>query len=248
MGVFDIVDKFVDGVSDVAEKVKQTAEWVKEIAQTLGLPKLGDIAKTVGEHAGKLVVAPTFVLQEGQKHIEKMLKSCGEGEPVHAMEFFDSGQAFEAAQKPLSGAYPSDQWSGGTAPEAYAKKVREQENRVVALADLDKQLHTLIDREAVLLPPMRNLLRIRHNDLADFGNFTQYMGKIGRYGKGAQYALETAMVASTLAEVIPKYESMQDEADAIARSVAEVGDEYKKIADGVTISDSANDYDPRMPR
>ncbi|MGK2882781.1 MAG: hypothetical protein ACSLE6_19040, partial [Mycobacterium sp.] len=63
----------------------------------------------------------------------------------------------------------------------------------------------------------------------------------------AQYAMEVAMVATTLAQAIPEYEGMQDEADAIARAVAKVGDEYKRIADGVTISDSANDYDPRTP-
>lgn len=247
MGFFDFVDDVVDGVSEVADKVKQTAEWVKEISDNLGLPKLGEIAKTVGEHAGKLVVAPTFVLQEGQKHLERMLKACGEGSPEHAMVFFESGAAFEKAKPLLAGANPSGQWSGGTASEQYAKKNKEQENRVAALAGLDGRLYKLISDEADLLPPMRRSLEIHHKNLADFGNWTQYMGRIGRFGKGAQYALEIAMVADTMAEAIPQYERMQDEADAIARSVGAVADEYKKIADGVTISDSANDFDPRMP-
>lgn len=247
MGVFDFVDDVVDGVSEVADKAKKAAEWVVEIADNLGLPKLSDAAKTTADGAGKLIIAPTVVLQEGQKQIDRMLKSCGEGDPDHANDYTDSADAFTSAQTPLTGAYPSDQWSGGTAAERYSQKNRDQENRVAALADLDRELHRLISAEADLLPPIRKSLEIHHNDLADFGNLTQYLGRMGAYGKGAQYALEIAMVATTLAEAIPEYEDMQDEADAIARSVAKVGDSYKDIADRVAISDSANDYDPPKP-
>ncbi|MGW0159534.1 EspA/EspE family type VII secretion system effector [Mycobacterium sp. NPDC003323] len=247
MGVFDFMDNIVDGVSEVAEKAKKAAEWVVEIADNLGLPKLSEIAKTTADGAGKLIIAPTFILQEGQKHIDRMLKSCGEGNPDHANQFTHSAEAFKSAQAPLKGAYPSDQWSGGTAADRYSEKNKDQENKVATLAGLDRELHRLISAEADLLPPIRKSLEIHHNDLADFGNLTQYIGRLGSYGKAAQFMMETAMVATTLAMAIPEYEGMQDEADAIARSVAKVGDEYKRIADDVTISDSANDYDPVTP-
>lgn len=247
MGVFDFVDRIVDGVSEVADKAKKTAEWVKEIAEQLGLPGLRDIAKTTADSAGKLIIAPTFVLQEGQKQIDRMLKSCGEGDPDHANDFTDSAEAFDAAETPLAGAYPSDQWSGGTAADRYSERNKEQHDRVVTLADLDREIHRLISAEADLLPPAREALRIHHNDLADFGEFTQYVGRMGASGKAAQFTMETMMVAATLAEAIRDHEDMQGKADAIARKVAKVGDEYKKIADDVTISDSANDYDPPTP-
>lgn len=247
MGVFDFVDDVVDGVSEVADKAKKAAEWVVEIADNLGLPKLSDAAKTTADGAGKLIIAPTVVLQEGQKQIDRMLKSCGEGDPDHANDYTDSGDAFTSAEVPLTGAVPGDQWSGGTASDKYSERNEQQRNRVVTLADLDRELHRLISAEADLLPPIRKSLEIHHNDLADFGNLTQYMGRMGAYGKGAQYMLEVAMVAATLAEAIPEYENMQDEADAIARSVAKVADGYKDLADGVTISDSANDFDPPKP-
>lgn len=244
MEPFGIVDKFVDGVSEVAEKVEDTAKWVKEIADTLGLPKIGEVAKQVGDRAGVLVVAPTFILEQGQKRIEKMLKSCGEGQPEDAMSFLESGRAFKRALPLVDGAFPTDEWSDSDAADRYAKKNDQQKSRVATLADLDGRLHTLISAEANLLPPVRASLENHHKSLADFGNFTQYFGAMGRYGKGAQYLMETTMVASTLALAIPEYEGMQDEADAIAQAVAQVGDEYKKLADGVTISDSANDFDP----
>lgn len=248
MGFWGFVDDIVDGVSDVAEKAKKAAEWVAETAEKLGMPTLGETARSIEHQAGKLIVAPTVVLQEGQKQIDRMLKSCGEGDPDHANEYTDSASAFDAAERPLSGAYPTDEWTGGTAADQYSERNREQHNRVVTLADLDREIHRLISNEADLIPPIRRSLEIHHNDLADFGNLTQYIGKMGRYGKGAQYAIEVAMVATTLAQAIPEYEGMQDEADAIARSVAKVGDEYKKLADRVTISDSANDYDPPAGR
>ena len=247
MGAFDFVDQIVDGVSEVAEKVKKTAEWIREIADQLGLPKLGDIANTTADHAGKLVIAPTVVLQEGQKQIDRMLKSCGEGDPDHANEYTDSAEAFKAAATPLAGAYPTEEWSGGTAADRYSAKNKQQHNRVVTMAELDREIHRLISNEADLLPPIRRSLEIHHNDLADFGNFTQYVGRMGVYGKSAQYAMEIAMVAATLFQAIPEYEGMQDEADAIARAVANIGDQYKNIADEVTISDSANDFDPPKP-
>lgn len=247
MGFWGFVDDVVDGVSEVADRAKKTAEWVREIAEQLGLPGLRDIAKTTADSAGKLIIAPTFVLQEGQKQIDRMLKSCGEGDPDHAIDFTESAEAFDAAELPLSGAYPSDQWSGGTAADRYSERNREQHNRVVTLADLDREIQRLISNEADLLPPAREALRIHHNDLADFGELTQYIGRMGVAGKAAQFAIETLMVATTLAEAIRDHEDMQDKADAIARSVAKVGDEYKRIADAVTISDSANDYDPRIP-
>lgn len=247
MGFWGFVDDVVDGVSEVAEKAKKAAEWVAETAEKLGMPTLGETARTIEHRAGKLIIAPTVVLQEGQKQIDRMLKSCGEGDPDHADEFTQSAEAFDAAELPLAGAYPSDQWSGGTAADRYSERNKEQHNRVATLADLDREIHRLISNEADLLPPIRRSLEIHHNDLADFGNLTQYVGRMGAYGKAAQYAMEVAMVATTLAQAIPDYESMQDEADAIARSVAKVGDEYKRLADEVTISDSANDYDPRIP-
>ncbi|MGV0738480.1 EspA/EspE family type VII secretion system effector [Mycobacterium syngnathidarum] len=247
MGPFGIIDKFVDGVSGVAEKVKRTAEWVKEIADTLGLPKLGEIAKNTADRAGVLVVAPTFILEQGQKRIEKMLKSCGEGQPEDGMSFLDAGRAFKQAVPLVDGAFPNDDWSDSKAADRYAAKNDQQRTRVVTLADLDSRLHTLISAEANLLPPIRASLENHHKSLADFGNLTQYFGAMGRYGKGAQYTIETIMVASTLAMAIPEYEGMQDEADAIAQAVAQVGDEYKRIADGVSISDSANDFDPPKP-
>lgn len=246
MGFFDFVDDVVDGVSEVAEKAKKAAEWVAETADTLGMPTLGETARTIEHQAGKLIIAPTVVLQEGQKQIDRMLKSCGEGDPEHGTDFVDSARAFKAAEVPFAGAYPTDEWSGDAA-DRYSERNKEQHDRVTTLADLDSELNKLISDEADLLPPIRRSLEISHNDLADFGNFTQYVGRMGSYGKAAQYAMEVAMVATTLAQAIPEYEGMQDEADAIARAVAKVGDEYQRIADGVTISDSANDYDPRTP-
>ncbi|OBG85312.1 hypothetical protein A5699_24760 [Mycobacterium sp. E802] len=247
MEPFGIIDKFVDGVSEVAEKVKDTAEWVKEIADTLGLPKLGEVAKQVGDRAGVLVIAPTEILEQGQKRIEKMLKSCGEGQPEDGMSFLESGRVFKAALPLVDGAFPSDEWSDSDAAGRYSAKNDQQKSRVVTLADLDSRLHTLISAEANLLPPVRRSLENHHKSLADFGEFTKYFGAFGRQGKAAQYLMETIMVSSTLALAIPEYEGMQDEADAIAQAVAQVGDEYKRLADGVTISDSANDFDPPKP-
>ncbi|MGV0838093.1 hypothetical protein [Mycolicibacterium thermoresistibile] len=77
--------------SKVAETVKTAADWVAEAAEKFGLGKIADTAKVVGKVARKFAIAPTLILQGGQKLIEHMVDQTGEGDPEWGQSFRTAG-------------------------------------------------------------------------------------------------------------------------------------------------------------
>ncbi|MGX9788079.1 EspA/EspE family type VII secretion system effector [Mycobacterium sp. MMS18-G62] len=245
MGLFDFVDDVVDTVSDVAEKVEKGAEWVAETAEQLGLGPVARVAKTVGKFAGKLAIAPTPVLEGGQKVIEKMIDSAGgDNEPEHGEAFGNGSRAFEAQLQTLRTAHPGQLWEGGTASKAYAERTHEQENRVATLSEADIEIAQILTGEADQLRLLRKVLVHQHQFLADFGSYTQYLSTLGPEGKAAQYTLETWAVSMAMMECIPRMWDMHNNANDNAARVREAIDMYKDVASKVVISDSNNDFDP----
>ncbi|WP_283016179.1 EspA/EspE family type VII secretion system effector, partial [Mycobacterium kyorinense] len=187
MGFFDAIG---DVVSETAEKVEKGAEWVGKIAEKVGLDKIADAAKSVSKYAGKLAVAPTPILRNGQKVIEKMLKATGEGDPERAESFGNSSRKFRASHDTLAKAHAGQGWDGGTASKAYNDRTGEQENWVTTLADGDSQVATIVSREADQLNDVRKILNYNHQLLADVGSHTQWLGSLGPEGKAMQATIE----------------------------------------------------------
>jgi hypothetical protein len=243
MGLVDFLDNVVDKVEGVADKVKQGAQWVEETARGLGLGKIADVAKSVGKFAGKFVIAPTPILQGGQKAIEEMRKSAGDGDPIERGDQFSDGAQTLTAQLPLLTQAHPNEWKGGTASAAYAEKNRQQSDRISDVRNADKEMARILSGEADAVYAMRERLDYFHRWLADFGQVTQYLG-IDRRGKVVQAILETWAVGIAMSECIPLTWNTYNTAQDFARQAREARDAYKTVADGVTISDSTGDFDP----
>jgi len=249
MGFFDFVDDVGDFISDTAEKVEKAAEWAGDIAEDLGLDKVARVARSVGKFAGKLAIAPTPILEGGQKVIEEMMEAAGgDNDPEHGESFGDGSRKFEAQLKTLGEAHPGQLWEGGTASKAYDSRTDEQENRVTTLSEADIEIATVLSAEAHQLHMLRHVLRHQHQFLADFGSYTQYLGTLGPEGKAAQYTAETWAVSMALMECGPRMWQMHNDANDNAARVRQAIDMYKDVASKVNISDSNNDFDPRSPQ
>jgi hypothetical protein len=250
MGLFDFVDDVVEFVSDPAEAVEKTAEWASDIADDLGLDKIARVARSVGKFAGKLAIAPTPILEGGQKVIEGMMESAGgDNDPEHGESFGDGSRKFKAQLQTLGQAHPGQLWEGGTASKAYDDRTNQQESRVTTMSDADIEIAKILTGEAVQLQLLRRVLRHQHQFLADFGSYTQYLGTLGPEGKAAQYTAETWAVSMAMLECAPRMWTMHNDANDNAASVREVIDMYKDVTSKVNISDSPNDFDPpKRPR
>jgi EspA/EspE family len=238
MGLFDFVNDVVDFVSDPAEAVEKTAEWASEIAEDLGLDKIARVAKSVGKFVGKLAIAPTPILEGGQKVIEEMMESAGgDNDPERGESFGDGSRKFKAQLQTLGQAHPGQLWEGGTASKAYDDRTNQQENRVTTLSDADIEIAKILTGEAVQLELLRHVLHHQHQFLADFGSYTQYLGTLGPEGKAAQYTAETWAVSMAMLECGPRMWTMHNDANDNAASVRQVIDMYKDVTSKVAISD-----------
>lgn len=242
MGLFDSVSEVVSGT---AEKVAKGAEWVGKVAEKVGLDKIADAAKSVSKGAGKLAVAPTPVLKNGQKLIERMRKATGDGDPERGESFGDAARKFKAVQDTLAKAHPGQGWEGGTASKAYDERASDQEKHVVTLADADSQIATIVSREADQLRGVRKILDYNHQLLADVGTYTQWLGGLGPEGRALQYSIESFYVTMAVDQCVPKMWQMHNDANANAAAIRQVTNAmYQQVASGVVISDSSNDFDP----
>jgi hypothetical protein len=249
MGLFDFVNDVVDFVSDPAEAVEKTAEWASDIAEDLGLDKIARVARSVGKFAGKLAIAPTPILEGGQKVIEEMMEAAGgDNDPERGESFGDGSRKFKAQLQTLNQAHPGQLWEGGTASKAYDNRTGEQENRVTTLSEADIEIATVLTAEAHQLDVLRRVLHHQHQFLADFGSYTQYLGTLGPEGKAAQYTAETWAVSMAMLECGPRMWQMHNDANDNASRIREAMNMYKDVASKVAISDSNNDFDPRSPQ
>lgn len=244
MGIFDVVENVYDFVTDAAGKVRSAAQVVEFIAKRANLADIADVAKSVGKSASPLHIAPTPVLVGGQKAIQGMLWTTGDGDPESGEAFGNGSRAFDDPKQSLADAHTNSSWEGGPAPAAYERRVGEQENRVATLADADSQVASIVSREAGELVETRRILNGLHNWLAEYGEYTQTLGVIPEVGKAIQMQAEMLAVGMALKDASTKMWEMHDNANANAAAVREALAMYRQVSTAATEQDSIGDFDP----
>jgi hypothetical protein len=244
MGIFDVVGNVYDFVTDAAGKARNAAQVVEFVAKRAKLADIADVAKSVGKSASPLNIAPTAVLVGGQKVIQGMLSTTGDGDPESGEAFASGSRAFADPKKSLADAHPNSSWEGGPAPEAYQRRVGEQENRVATLADADSQVASIVSREAGELVETRRVLDGLHNWLAEYGEYTQTLGVIPEVGKAIQMQAEMVAVGMALKDASAKMWDMHNNANANAAAVREALAMYQQVSTAATQQDSIGDFDP----
>jgi EspA/EspE family len=244
MGIYDVVENVYDVVTDAAGKVRNAAQVVEFVAKRTNLAAIADVAKSVGKSASPLHIAPTPVLVGGQKAIEGMLWTAGDGDPESGEAFGNSSRAFDDPKQSLADAHTNSSWEGGPAPAAYERRVGEQENRVATLADADSQVASVVSREAGELVETRRILNGLHNWLAEYGEYTQTLGVIPEVGKAIQMQAEMLAVSMALKDASTKMWEMHNNANANAAAVREALSMYQQVSAAATEQDSIGDFDP----
>jgi hypothetical protein len=245
MGLFEFTDKAFDFVRDAAGKVNQAGQLIETIAERAGLGKLVDFGKALTRYAGPLAIAPTPILQGGQKAIEAMRRVTGDDdEGTESGEAFITGSAdfrdqLESQQK----LHPDSNWEGGSAPTAYERRVEDQENRLSILRDADSDVALVINREVDQLNETRRILDNLHNWLAAYGEYTQTLGVIPVVGKAIQMEAEALAVGMALKDASTKMWDMHDDANTNAEAVRAAVVSYEKVAEGAVQQDSVGDFD-----
>jgi hypothetical protein len=197
-----------------------------------------------GKSASPLHVAPTPVLVGGQKVIQGMLQTTGDGDPESGEAFANSSRAFDDPKQSLAGAHTDSSWQGGPAPAAYERRVGEQENRVATLADADSQVASIVSREAGELVETRRILNGLHSWLAEYGQYTRTLGVIPEVGKAIQMQAEMLAVGMALKDASTKMWEMHNNANANAAAVRGVLAMYQQVSTAATEQDSIGDFDP----
>jgi hypothetical protein len=244
MGIFDVVEKVYDFVTDAAGKARNAAAVVEFVAKRANLAEVADVAKSVGKSASPLHIAPTPVLVGGQKVIQGMLWTTGDGDPESGEAFGNSSRAFDDPKQSLADAHTNSSWEGGPAPAAYERRVGEQENRVATLADADSQVASIVSREAGELVETRRILNGLHTWLAEYGEYTQTLGVIPEVGKAIQMQAEMLAVGMALKDASAKMWEMHDNANANAAAVRQALAMYQQVSTAATEQDSIGDFDP----
>jgi hypothetical protein len=244
MGIFDVVDDVFDFVTDTAGKVKTAANVIAFVAKKAKLADIADVAKSVGKWAEPLNIAPTPILVGGQKTIQGMLWTTGEGDPEAGQGFGNGARAFDEPQKNLADAHTNSTWDGGPAPKAYERRVGEQENRVATLADADSQIASIVSREAAEILETRRILNGLHNWLAEYGEYTQTLSVIPEVGKYVQMEAEMLAVGMALKDASSKMWEMHNNANTNAAAVRGALAMYQEVSTTATQQDSVGDFDP----
>lgn len=242
-GFFDVVDSVVDTVTETAGRIKDGAEFVEYIARKGGLLDLEYLAKSVGRWASPLSIAPTPILEGGQRILQGMRFTTGEGDPVAGVSFIEGGARFEEVAEKFGTARPDETWEGGSAPRAYDRRVDLQEKHVAILRDADRQIGFVMSREADELREVRRILDGLHEQLTAFGEYSKWVG-VGQIGKLAQAAIEFEAVRQAVTEASKKMWDMHEYANNNAAVVTEALELYRKVSAEATSQDSIGDFDP----
>jgi EspA/EspE family len=246
MGLFEFTSAAFDSVTDAAAKVRQAGQVIEKVAERAGLGKLVSFGKALEKYTGPLAIAPTPVLQGGQKAIDAMRSVTGDGENgTESGDAFARGSHDFHEQAELHRKLrPDSTWEGGPAPAAYDRRVTEQEGRLSILRDADSEVASIITRELEQLNETRRILDNLHNWLAEYGEYTQTLGVIPVVGKNIQYNAEILAVGMALKEATSKMRQMHDDANANAEGVRHVLASYEGVTRGAVQQDSVGDFDP----
>jgi Excreted virulence factor EspC, type VII ESX diderm/EspA/EspE family len=245
MGLFDWTNDVFEFVTDAAGKIKQAGQVIETVAKRAGLDKLVGFGKAVGKYVGPLAIAPTPILQGGQKAIEAMRWATGDDDngTEDGEAFFTGASGFRDQNELQQQLHPDSNWEGGSAPAAYTRRVTDQQDRLSILSQADSDVAFVINREVGELNETRRILDNLHNWLAEYGEYTQTLGVIPVVGKHIQMEAETLAVTLALKDAGAKMWDMHDYANANAEGVRESLGSYEEVAAGAVQQDSTGDFD-----
>ena len=233
MGLVDAVEDIGDAVMDAGKGIAQVFNHAGPLGNPI--PVIGALSKLVTEAGSRVVdwvkggsdkvrrTANSPILQGGQLVIAGMRRTTGTGEPDPGDQFGQGSNRFHEASQVSATAEPTDDWTGSGA-DAYAGQNGKQRGRAMTMADLDREVETVIAREALQIDFHRGKLDDRSNWLADVGvSDATMLGRVTGVGPAMTAALETQAVIAAVGSSSMELGALSDEVSTNAAAVRESG-------------------------
>ncbi|WP_319452965.1 MULTISPECIES: EspA/EspE family type VII secretion system effector [unclassified Mycobacterium] len=208
---------FLDAVEDIGGAIVDAGKGFAEAVDAAG-PIVDKLLRA----------ANSPILEGGQVIIAGMRRTTGTGKPDDGDQFGQGGQRFRDASDVLATAEPTDDWTGSGA-DAYATSNRRQQGRTVTMAGLDRQVQTVIAREAFQVGYHRGKLDDQSNWLADVGLTTFKLGLIPGIGPAMKAAAETQCVIAAVGSSAMELASLSDEVSVNAAAVQGLVGHYEQV-------------------
>lgn len=177
----------------------------------------------VGARAAK-ASSGSEILDAGQLLIAGMRLTTGWGRPDPGEAFGQGAAGFTGAGQTVDSASPREGWAG-TGSQAYASANRRQSASAAALAVLDRDVQTVVAREAFQVDYHRGKLDDQSDHLCTLGYATWSLALIPGVGKALKAAVE--MTAVNTAMVV-----CSNELANLASETGENAAELRRLADG----------------
>lgn len=174
------------------------------------------------------------ILDAGQLVITGMWRTTGSGAPEQGESFELGAARLLAAGETVGSASPGGDWQGAGA-EAYTAANLRQAERATSLAVLDRNVHTVIAREAYQVGYHRDKLEDQSNYLVDLSQANWSIAATPGVGRAMQAAFELAAVKAALSNCSTELDQLSQEVGDNAEQLQVLAGQYSTLTQ--TISD-----------
>lgn len=223
------------GVFDGAEHAGKVFNSLTDSHRGLGAAPHSPIAQSpppgTQERFGKAIRSAfgSPILEAGQVMIAGMRLTTGWGDPERGEAFGQGSARFARAGETVASSYPSEEWQG-SGSQAYATANRRQAGHTESMATLDRNVESVIERQAIQVAHHRDKLDDQSDILGDLSYMTWSMALIPGVGKAMKAIVELSAVSAALSGCSYELYQLSQEAGENAEQLRELVEEYSALS------------------
>jgi hypothetical protein len=173
------------------------------------------------------------LLDHGRTVIAGMRDVTGRGHPETGDAFGQAQSVFGGVNETLKSAVPA-RWDGAGS-HAYTDQNTRQQLRSEAMADADRAVHKVLDREAAQISARRGHLNDQHDLLTKASHVMSPLRFVPRYGEAMKLAVEIGALQSALGESCRQMSELRSEVAQNAAELQQAVGRYAGVADGAQL-------------
>jgi hypothetical protein len=200
---------------------------------------ISELIEGIAGDARRNQVGPDL-FDHGRTVIAGLRSVAGEGDPETGAAFGRAQSAFDGVNETLKSAVPAG-WDGHGA-YAYADQNTRQQLRSEAMADADREVHKVLDREAAQITMRRGHLDDQYNFLANTSEVASPLQFIPRYGEAMRLAVEIGALQAALGESQHHVNQLRAEVAQNAADLQRAVGRYSGVADGAELPGAGLDF------
>jgi ESX secretion-associated protein EspA/E len=174
------------------------------------------------------------LLAFGQVVIAGLKNTTGQGDPERGEAFGRAQATFHGVTTELTSAIRADGWAG-TGAHAYADQNTRQQLRSQAMADADREVHKVLDREAAQIVLRRGYLDDQCSLLASTRHAAARWQSSPQYGEAMTLTIELAALQTALGESCHQMKQLECEVAQNAADLLQTVGRYAGVADSAEL-------------